>query len=210
MPWDAGDVIVHQEVWLDRVWAARPLVVVEDAPDRLLLWLPVGTVRKVAWTPPHRPDPGERTARVVDLLGRGDWVHVDHVWDVSTLWILRPGDWHATWVSWLPSGEQLGWYVNLQRPFRRTPIGIEAMDLMLDVVAEPDRTWAWKDEDEFEQILERGIFDAATGEAVRAEARRVIDRLERGSAPFDEGWPQWRPDPSWPTPALPAGWDEAC
>jgi protein associated with RNAse G/E len=207
MSWSPGEVIVHQEVWRDRVWAARPLVVVEDLPDRLLLWLPKGTVRKVPWTPPHRDDPGDRTTRVVELLDRGDWIHVDHVWEVSTLWILQPGDWHATWISWLESGEQYGWYINLQRPFRRTESGIEAMDLMLDVVASPEGEWAWKDEDELDLLLERRIFDGATGARVRAEAEAVIDRLERRAEPFDEAWPTWRPDPAWPVPELPDGWD---
>ncbi len=133
---------------------------------------------------------------------------MDHVWDVSTLWIVRPGDWHATWISWLESGEQFGWYVNLQRPFRRTALGIEAMDLMLDVVAEPDGTWRWKDADELELIEERGIFDAELVGRIRDEARTVIGRLERQEPPFGEAWASWRPDPAWPVPALPAGWDE--
>ena len=209
MGWSAGDVIVHQEIWGDRVWAARPLVVAEDSAERMLLWLPRGTVRKVPMTPPGRPDPGDRTARIIELLKRCDWVHVDHVWDVSCLWLLRPGDRHAVWVSWLPSGEQLGWYINLQRPFRKTSIGIESMDMMLDVVAEPDRTWSWKDDDEFQQILDRGILDPATGQRVRDEALEVIGRIERNEPPFNQHWPQWRPDPSWSTPELLPGWDDA-
>ena len=208
MGWAPGDVVVHQEIWRDRVWAARPLVVVEDSPDRMLFWLPAGMVRKVPMTPPDRDDPGDRSARIINLLERGDWVHVDHIWDVSCLWILRPGDWHAVWISWLPSGEQFGWYVNLQRPFRRTAIGIESMDLQLDIVATPDRVWSWKDADEFDQVLDRGLLDAATGERVRAEAAEVIGRLERNEPPFDEGWDRWRPDPAWATPRLPAGWDD--
>lgn len=209
MTWRPGDVVVHQEIWNQRIWAARPLVVVNDSPDRLLLWLPKGTVRKVPMTPPTRMDPGGRTARIIDLLDRCDWVHVDHVWDVSCLWILRPGDWHAVWISWLPSGEQFGWYINLQRPFRRTAIGIESMDMMLDVVATPDRHWSWKDDDEFEQILERRIFNQATGERVRTEATGVIHRLETNASPFNEGWEEWRPDPSWSIPQLQPGWDDA-
>ncbi len=208
MQWSPGEVIVHQEVWSDRVWAARPLVVAEDSPDRMLLWLPKGTRRKVPMTPPERVDPGDRTDRIIELLERGDWVHVDHVWDVSCLWILRPATWHAVWISWLPSGEQFGWYINLQRPFRRTSIDIESMDLALDVVAEPDLTWSWKDDDEFGQILSRGIFDGETGQRVREEATAVISRLEGNEAPFNEPWPQWRPDPAWPTPELRPGWDD--
>jgi protein associated with RNAse G/E len=112
------------------------------------------------------------------------------------------------WVSWLPDGDHYGWYVNLQRPFRRTSIGIEAMDMMLDVVAEPDLSWRWKDDDEFDQIVQRGIFDAATAVLVRNEARRVIEHIEQRAAPFDHDWPSWRPDPSWPQPELSNGWDD--
>lgn len=208
MGWSRGEVIVHQEVWGDRVWAARPLVVVEDAPERLLCWLPAGTRRKVPMTPPDREDPGERTARVLELLDRRDWIHVDHVWDVSCLWILHPGDWHATWISWLPTGEHHGWYVNLQHPFRRTALGIESMDLALDIVAEPDlRSWRSKDDDELDQIAERGLFAPDVVARVRAEAAMVVDRIEGRRPPFDHTWHDWRPDPTWGGPELPPGWD---
>lgn len=204
--WTPGDVIVHQEVWGGRVWAARPLVVVEDADERLLLWIPQGTRRKVPATPPDRVDPPTRRERVIENLARCDWVHVDHEWDVDNLWLLRPGDWHALWVSWL-DGRHYGWYVNLQQPLRRTPLGFEAMDMMLDVVVEPDLTWRWKDEDEFADLVDRGLVDAATGDRVRREGEAVIGRVERRTAPFSEPWPGWRPDPAWSRPELPAGWD---
>lgn len=207
--WSRGETIVHQEFWRGRLWAARPLIVVEDTPERLLLWLPQGTVRKVPCTPPGRDDPPVRRDRVIANLDRADWVLGDHVWDVSCLWLLRPGDWHAVWTTWVGEGQHLGWYVNLQAPLRRTAIGIEAMDLMLDVVVEPDRTWRWKDDDEFDEILERGIFDAATGARVRQEAHDAIRRVEAGDAPFREPWPSWRPDAGWSLPVLPDGWDRS-
>jgi len=205
--WTPGQTIVHQEFWRDRLWAARPLTVVEDTGDRLLLWIPQGTRRKVPHTPPGRADPPVRKDRVIANLDRGDWVLGEHVWDVSSLWIVHPGDWHAVWVSWVGEHAHLGWYVNLQMPFRRTAIGIEAMDLMLDVVVEPDRTWRWKDDDEFDEILERGIFDAGTGTRVRREADDVIARVEAGDPVFREPWPSWSPDPAWARPVLPEGWD---
>ncbi|HET7487520.1 MAG TPA: DUF402 domain-containing protein [Acidimicrobiales bacterium] len=205
--WEPGATIVHQEVWRGRVWAARPLVVVADGDERLLLWLPRGAVRKVPVTPPGRRDPGSRTQRIIENLDRCDWAYGDHVWDVSSLWIIRPGDSHAVWVSWLGGGGHLGWYVNLQRPYRRFGNGIEAMDLMLDAVVDPDLTWRWKDDEEFDQILGRGLFDPATGALVRREAADVIERIERAEPPFCEAWPSWRPDPRWPIPVLDDGWD---
>jgi hypothetical protein len=81
------------------------------------------------------------------------------------------------------------------------------MDLMLDVVVEPDLTWAWKDDDEFAEILERGIFDQDTGARVRREAEDVIRRIADGDPRFAAPWPSWRPDPAWSPPVLPDGWD---
>jgi hypothetical protein len=142
---------------------------------------------------------------VIENLARKDWVHVDHEWDMDHLWLLRPGDWHGLWVSWV-GGRHIGWYVNLQQPFTRTPLGIEAMDMLLDVVVEPDLTWRWKDEDEFADLLDCGLVDRAMGDRVRREGEAVIGRVERREAPFGEPWPDWRPDPAWPRPELPADW----
>jgi hypothetical protein len=41
-----------------------------------------------------------------------------------------------------------------------------------------------------------------------AEALDVIADIEDGRHPFDEPWPSWRPDPSWPNPSLPDGWHQ--
>lgn len=97
-----------------------------------------------------------------------------------------------------------GWYVNLQRPYPRTAIGIGAMDL-----AEPDRSWRWKDKDEFEELADRSVFDDATTSRVREEAEMVIGRIENADEPFCEPWPSWRPDPRWPIPSLTPTWDVA-
>jgi hypothetical protein len=205
--WEPGDVIIHHEVWRERVWAARPLIVVEDTPEQLLLWIPKGTIRKIPATPPTRVDPVTKEARAIENLARGDWIYGEHTWDVSSLWILRPVDWHAVWVSWSAPGVQLGWYGNFQFPFRRTALGIEAMDLMLDIVVEPDLSWRLKDEEEFEEIVRRGIFDHQLANRVRDEVRDVTQLIENKQGPFGEPWPEWSPNPKWTTPALTKGWD---
>ncbi|MFI9640691.1 hypothetical protein ACIG87_11590 [Micromonospora sp. NPDC051925] len=43
--------------------------------------------------------------------------------------------------------------------------------------------------------------------AIRAEGDRIADLLDAGQRWWDTGWADWRPDPSWPVPRLPAGWD---
>ena len=47
-----GDHVALREIWHSRVWTARPYTVVEDTPDRLLLYAPAG----VRWMKPVPPD----------------------------------------------------------------------------------------------------------------------------------------------------------
>ena len=205
--WSPGEVMVIQELWRGRLWAARPVTVVDDAGDTLALWCPRGTVRKVPVTPRDRTPPMSRPEWFADLLIRCDWNLADSVWDVSNLWLLREGEWHAVWVSYLETGEHWGWYVNLQEPFRRSRCGIQTMDLMLDILVDADRAWRWKDEDDFEMLVMHELLDADAVSSVRREAERVIGKVERGETPFDRTWLEWRPEDAWPLPQLPYGWD---
>jgi hypothetical protein len=205
--WQPGTVIVVQEVWKGRLWAARPVVVVDDSHDQLVLWSPRGTRRKVPVTPATRLEAPTRGEQHADSLASLDWEFGDSIWDVSTLWLLQEGDWHAVWVSFLETGEQLGWYINFQEPFRRTAEGIQMMDLALDIIAQPDRSrWRWKDQDEFELFRQRGLIDPATAERILSEANSVIERIEQDTPPFNSAWPDWRPDSSWGIPELPDNW----
>ena len=166
------------------------------------LWFPRGTAWKAPTTPPHLPRAADRGERLAHCALSGDWVFRDAEWDVDTLVLLREGAWHALWVSWLPSGEHWGWYVNLQLPFRRTELGFETMDLVLDLIVDPDGSWRWKDEDELATWVARGVFEPELAERIRAEGESVLAR-----APWPTGWEKWRPDPAWELPELPDGWD---
>ncbi len=205
---EPGSTVVLHEVWKDTVWAARPLRVVQDDQDLTALWFPRGTRWQAPTTPAGREREPTRAERLSTCAIAGEWAFVEHVWEVDTLQLLRPGDWHAVWVSWLPSGEHWGWYVNLQEPFERTARGFRTIDLVLDVIVDPDLRWRWKDEDELAVFVERGIIDAPLERRICEEALRVIADAEARRAPFGEGWQAWRPDPAWPLPQLPPGWDE--
>jgi predicted RNA-binding protein associated with RNAse of E/G family len=196
--WSPGDEIVFQEVWRGRLWSARPMTVVEDRGDRVALWLPYGT----RWMAPVT-----RGERIVTCLEFGDWVLDERRWDLSSIWLLPADARHSVLVSWLPDGDFFGWYVNLQTPFTRTARGLQWMDLMLDVVIDPDRGWRWKDEDELQAAVDRDLISRGEASALRAEAESVIAQLEANAPPFSEPWPDWRPDPAWAVPSLRDGWD---
>jgi len=183
------------------------MTVVFDHGDSLALWFPWGTPWKAPTTPRWRHRQETRGERLAECLALREWVLVDREWDVSTLCLFEAHAAHAVWVSWLPNGDHFGWYVNLQEPFVRTDHALQTMDLMLDIVVSPDRSWRWKDEDELAAFVARGVFDEAKAEGVRSEGLRVLDRLETNQPPFCDPWPEWRPHPAWDAPRLPSGWN---
>jgi len=76
------------------------------------------------------------------------------------------------------------------------------------VTIPPDRsTWAWKDEDELAEAIEGGLFTEEDAARFHYWGERAVEHILLREPPFDEDWTSWRPDPAWPVPALPAGWD---
>lgn len=129
-------------------------------------------------------------------LGDGNWGRA------QTLLLTPEGAAHSIWLFWSEDWTFLGWYVNLQQPHERTPVGFDTRDQVLDIWVDPDLSWKWKDEDELEAAVRLGRFTDAEAKAIRAEDERVIEEW-----PFPTGWEDWRPDPSWLIPELPEGWD---
>src|SRR5205814_261751 len=97
---------------------------------------------------------------------------------------------------------------NLQAPLQPTSFGFDTTDYLLDVLVPPDRsTWTWKDEDELEEAVALGLFSPEDVREFRAEGERAAGAIIERKPPFDEPWEEWRPDPTWPAPELPDGWD---
>lgn len=94
----------------------------------------------------------------------------------------------------------------MQAPFRRAGGGIVTWDQALDIVVGPDLNWRWKDEDQLDLAPGLGWMTTEDARHVREEGGRVVQRIGARAAPFDEDWPQWRPDPTWPMPVLCADW----
>ena len=175
------------------MWKARPWIVVHDRPDQLALYIPPGTFVKI---PPGSGIP------------RNEWALKDDVWTRDTLRLATPSEPHSV-LLWWEEGVFDGWYVNLERPLSRSVVGFDYLDQELDIQVRPDRSWELIDEDEFEEAQRLGVIEPDEAAAVRAEAERMIQRIEAWEAPFSEGWERWKPEPSWKVPSLPFGWDEA-
>ncbi len=85
--------------------------------------------------------------------------------------------------------------------------GLDSEDHFLDISVYPDRSWLWRDEDEFEQAQRSGLMDPAGAARVREAGAAAVRLVESWGTPFRDGWEEWRPDPSWTVPVLPADWD---
>ena len=189
--------VLFRFVWPERVFSAMPVTVVERRDNRVVLWLAPGT--------PTNAPPGFRVS--IPELAAGSWAHTDWSWYGGRLMIWERGDSHSIYVSWDRAGEFAGWYVNLEQPWRETSLGFDTTDHLLDITIDPDRRWRWKDEDHLAEAVELGLFMPEQAREFRAEGERAIERIEAWDAPFDEGWELWRPDPAWPLPSVPDGWD---
>jgi hypothetical protein len=105
--WMSGDTVTLAEVYADQLWSARPMTVVEDTPERAILWKPHGTLYQLLWPPSGYPrEP--RSERIAWCMERQDWVHELATWPASTLWFLYPERFCSIWCSWYDTGEPWG------------------------------------------------------------------------------------------------------
>ena len=199
---ERGQTVLLYEVWRGRVWFAQPNIVIQDEPDLLVVYMKVGTPCKAPVAlDGSRPGASSRTT--------GEWKLEDAEWQGNTRLMMKiPGSHYSVHVFRnAENGSMQSWYINLEDPLRRTSLGFELMDQMLDIVASPDlSSWRWKDEDEFEEAISLGIISSEKAKFLRSEGEKAITWLQSGKSPFN-GWEKWRPDPSWAIPVLPKGWD---
>jgi hypothetical protein len=190
--------VVWRHLYKGRLRWAIPNLLIDETPEQVVTLLLPGTVCKA-------PVEYGRVGYVQQLLGGPEAIG-DFVWHTRRLLTIAPrAAAHTLSLHWdHASGDFLGWYVNLQEPMRPTPIGYDSFDQMLDVWIEPDGSWRWKDWDELVEAEQAGLFSPAETAAIRAEGQRVIDSLKTR---LPTGWEGWQPDPAWPLPVLPGGWD---
>jgi predicted RNA-binding protein associated with RNAse of E/G family len=199
LTWSLGDIIVMRGVLKGKLWWACPAYVVQDTPELLVLYWAVGTPTK---SPVQRPS-------VEDELYNRIQLH-DRLWTDNDVLSLNPaGAAFSIEVMWEASNHQLrGWYVHLQEPLRRTAIGVDTIDQMLDIVISPDQTrWYWKDEDELNQAEHIGVYSPVKANAIRSAGQKVIRLLQEHASHFCDGWEDWLHPRGWTAPDFPEGWD---
>ncbi|MDH6129741.1 DUF402 domain-containing protein [Kitasatospora sp. GP82] len=143
----------------------------------------------------------------LDDLAAGTWTLGSYRWERTALLSRFPAGemFSVHCFQHADSGEPIRWYVNFELPFTRRPsVGIDTLDLCIDLLAEPDLS-SWKDEDEYAQVRRLGLVDDDLHALVDAARERALGLLQDRTGPFAGGWPTWSPDPVWPLPVLPDG-----
>lgn len=195
MGWAPGETIEYRHVKDDEVWWRTPARVIEDSDELTVLWWPAGTRYQ-------RASSADRLDHLAVLAARG-WVLEDAEWaGGDALHIVPRGAPYSIWPFRSSDHVLLGWYCNLQSPLERSTVGFDTDDWTLDVVAAADlSTWGLKDEDELAEGERVGLYDADDVTRIHSARDDVVALIESKSALF-RAWSDWRPDRSWPTPAL--------
>jgi hypothetical protein len=186
-----GEVLVRRHWRGGRVTRMHVLRVAADDEQGLRLWLPSGS-------PSWRADEGGQLART-------SWQGPDVM-----LWLPDTKPYSVCWF-WA-DGMFDGWSANLEEPYVRWAdrgcAGVDTADHSLGLVVRPDRSWRWRDEDEFHARTGHPLYwtDAQAAQ-IRGVGDRLVKLVETAEFPFDGTWCGWRPDASWTVPALPPGHD---
>lgn len=207
MYWEAGSTIILRNIAKSdgSVTTAIPAVVLQDTEKLLATFIPKGTPFKNNWIIPA----DQRVASVDGIVPSAKRQYKELVWRNHTIRLYLDSYGFSVWLNFSNDGLFTSWYGNLEAPFVRTPIGIDTRDFALDIVGSPDRTWDWKDKDEFERRLEVGVDSAEHQAKVMAAGQEFIRRFEANEWPFNQGWESWQPEElmgDWEPRQLPQNW----
>lgn len=200
-----GSVAVRRNVFRGKVRSAWPSRVVHDTGDELTWVCWSGTELTSESSHAEAWRTGDHSHRdPLSELASGEWsLGTSVLQDTTLVGFQLPDVWFSVLLFFHPSGELRQWYVNFEQPYRRTLIGFDTCDHMIDLVFTPDGTHRWKDEDEYAQGRQLGLVTDVQHAEIERAKDQAFAMFEQRTGPFDERWLSWRLDPDWPLPILP-------
>lgn len=204
--WKPGDTVMWRGIFRGQVWHVQPTVVVKDDPNEVVLTLMPGAECIAEETYPK----GKKIAKRWWDFKESDWTMAKYTWRTNRLLlILVPEKYYSTILFWdHQSNKFLYYYVNFQTPFKRTYNSIDMLDLELDLIIHPDFHHEWKDLDDYQMAIQQGIISPEHMHRIDGAKPEIFSGFEKRQYPFDGSWLDWKPDPSWMPPKLPANWDK--
>ena len=198
--WVTGESATLRGVGSKVFWA-YPTIVVQDISDLIVLFMPTGVCGKNV---DHKPAPRE-------LLSADQIKIIDSQWKLTdVLMLIVPDEAFSTYIMWETGTKNLKcWYINLQEPLRRTSIGFDTMDNMLDVVISPDMSnWQWKDDDEFAEAQNLGLYTTEKAREIWTEGEMAVRLVTKERRALYAQWEKWNGALEWVVPKLSPLWQE--
>lgn len=206
MKFAPGEVLLRRNWRGGRITFMNVVRVVADDEQGLRLWLPAGSAywRLVA------QDGRTHHDAAIDQLGVARLTRLIRTGADTMIW-MPPGSLYSVLWCWA-DGAFNGWFVRLEEPYVRWAdrgcAGVDTADQALDLIVRPDKSWQWKDEDEFQARTGHPLYwTQAQAARIRATGDQLVKLAAAGEFPFDGTWCGFRPDASWTLPGLPPGHD---
>jgi hypothetical protein len=205
----SGERVVRRDVFRGAVWSATPQRVLRDDTNGLVVahWPGVRCLAPSPWVRAQRGRARMPRTQALEALSTGRWELSPWTWRdwaVVTSYDLA-GRYFSTRRFFDARGELDRWYVNFERPSRRSGIFLDTFDLLLDLVATPDlSSWWWKDEAEYAHARRLGVVSDAEHARVDQARGEALAMMEQAAGPFSNQAEPWAPSPTWPLPVLPS------
>lgn len=183
---DVGRAIVRRDVQggkVASVWLGR----VVDDPGDDLVWAVFPGVEMLSRAPYVEALRTGVKAHHLDELAAGEWTLASAPLESGTILVFQlRNTYFSVMLFFKENGEFRRWYVNFERPYRRTSIGFDTSDLLVDLVIEPDGAYRWKDEEEYEQGRRLGLVSDTDHVRVKEAREQALAMVEQRLGPFEE------------------------
>ena len=204
--WNTGEIVMWRGIFRSRVWHAQSMIVVRDTPQEIALAL----LPDAEAVTPEGYANGKQQDKRRWFFKDKPWKLERHSWHTNrVLCLVEPGKYYATMLFWgAASGEFLCYYMNFQLPCRRGAHALDSLDLDLDLIIYPDFRLEWKDLDDYQSAIAHGVILSEWTQAIEADKSEIERKIAKREYPFDGRWLDWKPDPGWAPPKLPADWED--
>lgn len=203
MYWRHGDTVIQRFVGHgDGLVGAWPHIVLEDGPERTVLFQPEGT-EIVLWSLDEKRYAEPLVARMHALR----FIYPEAPYHVTMWFDAGTGvpSWYQPHYGRI-EGRFKGWKVDMSSPHRRTAIGFDTTDDVLDFIVHPDGTWYLKDDEELDLFTQRGIYTPEEAARIRQAARDLESAIDARQSPFDYEWRAWLPPEDLRVGPIPDRW----